>query len=199
MGKPSKKKSLQDLFLISNTILLPVNSHSIFKKQRKIRALSLKSGGSTTHRVHCYLLSIIIKHLCSWHMTYLHFEFLAIGINNYFKKCFIQKQLFLTRFCGFFILHCFYLAFLAYVFNAPWSKRGDLFLDDSQLLYVFNFLYYYGLMMAHAEAETSRRLVHILIIHSLVFSLRGRAARNQSPVMWLVWIWHSASWTSSWG
>ena len=27
-------------------------------------------------------------------------------------------------------------------------------------------------------------------IHSLVFSLRGRAGRNQSPVTWPVWLWH---------
>ena len=36
-------------------------------------------------------------------------------------------------------------------------------------------------------------------IHSLVFSIRGRAGRNQSPVMWPVWLWHTASWASSWG
>jgi hypothetical protein len=36
-------------------------------------------------------------------------------------------------------------------------------------------------------------------IHSLVLSLRGRAGRNQSPVMWPVWLWHIASWASSWG
>jgi hypothetical protein len=35
--------------------------------------------------------------------------------------------------------------------------------------------------------------------HSLVFSLRGRAGRNQSPVMWPVRLWHTASWASSWG
>ena len=39
----------------------------------------------------------------------------------------------------------------------------------------------------------------ISIIHSLVFSLRGRAGRNHSPVMWPVWLWHTASWTSTWG
>ena len=36
-------------------------------------------------------------------------------------------------------------------------------------------------------------------IHSLVFSLRGWAGRNQSPVLWPVWLWHTASWASSWG
>ena len=36
-------------------------------------------------------------------------------------------------------------------------------------------------------------------IHSLVFSLRGRAGRNQNPVMWPVWLSHTASWASSWG
>ena len=36
-------------------------------------------------------------------------------------------------------------------------------------------------------------------IHSLVFNLRGRAGRNQSPVMWPVWLWHTASWANSWG
>ena len=35
--------------------------------------------------------------------------------------------------------------------------------------------------------------------HSLVFSLRGRDGKNQSPVMWPVWLWHTASWASSWG
>ena len=34
--------------------------------------------------------------------------------------------------------------------------------------------------------------------HSLVFSLRGRAGRNQSPVMWPVWLCHTASRASSW-
>ena len=38
-----------------------------------------------------------------------------------------------------------------------------------------------------------------MFIHSLVFSLRGRVGRNQSPVMWTVWLWHTASWASSWG
>jgi len=38
-----------------------------------------------------------------------------------------------------------------------------------------------------------------LFIHSLVFSLWGRAGRNQSPVVWPVWLWHTASWASSWG
>ena len=37
-----------------------------------------------------------------------------------------------------------------------------------------------------------------VFIHSLVFSLRGRVGRNQSPVMWPVWLWHTASWASSW-
>ena len=35
--------------------------------------------------------------------------------------------------------------------------------------------------------------------HSFVFSLRGRAGRNQSTVMWRAWLWHTASWASSWG
>ena len=34
--------------------------------------------------------------------------------------------------------------------------------------------------------------------HSLVFSLRGRVGRNQSPVMWPVWLWSTATWASSW-
>ena len=37
-----------------------------------------------------------------------------------------------------------------------------------------------------------------IFIHSLVFSLRGRVGRNQSPAMWSVWLWHTASWASSW-
>ena len=40
---------------------------------------------------------------------------------------------------------------------------------------------------------------HQIFIHSLVFSPRGRVGRNQSPVMRPVWLWHTASWASSWG
>ena len=52
-------------------------------------------------------------------------------------------------------------------------------------------------------AETWGEIDHHLedvgiFIHSLVFSLRGRADRNQSPVMWPVWLWHTSSWASSW-
>ena len=36
-------------------------------------------------------------------------------------------------------------------------------------------------------------------IHSSVFSLRGRVGRNQSPFMWTVWLWHTASRASPWG
>ena len=38
-----------------------------------------------------------------------------------------------------------------------------------------------------------------VFIHSLVFNLRGRVGRNQSPVMWPVWLWHTASWARSGG
>ena len=38
-----------------------------------------------------------------------------------------------------------------------------------------------------------------ILIHSLVFSLEGRAGRNQSPVMWPVWLWYTASWARSLG
>ena len=37
------------------------------------------------------------------------------------------------------------------------------------------------------------------VIHSVVFRLRGRVGRNQSPVMWPVWLLHTTSWASSWG
>jgi len=42
---------------------------------------------------------------------------------------------------------------------------------------------------------SSASFIHSFI-HSLV-SLRGRAGRNQNPVMWPVWLWHTASWESS--
>ena len=44
-------------------------------------------------------------------------------------------------------------------------------------------------------------LNHVIydIIHILVFSLRGRVGRNQSPVMWWVWFWHNVSWACFWG
>ena len=41
--------------------------------------------------------------------------------------------------------------------------------------------------------------ISFLFIHSSVFSLRGQVGRNQSPVMWPVWLWHTASWASSCG
>ena len=34
----------------------------------------------------------------------------------------------------------------------------------------------------------------LLCYRSLVFSLRGRVGRNQSPLMWPVWLWHTATW-----
>ena len=43
----------------------------------------------------------------------------------------------------------------------------------------------------------SFNIIHSSFIHSLVFSLRGWAGRNQSPVMWPVWLWHNASWARS--
>ena len=39
--------------------------------------------------------------------------------------------------------------------------------------------------------ESTHTYVHSFI-HSLVFSLRGWVGRNQSPVMWPVWLWHTA-------
>jgi len=58
--------------------------------------------------------------------------------------------------------------------------------------------------MSRKTLGHSRNLVlHIsqlsLLIHSLVFSLRGWVGRNQSPVIWPLWLWHTASWASSWG
>jgi hypothetical protein len=53
----------------------------------------------------------------------------------------------------------------------------------------------------HTHTHT-HRIIYIcnsFIIRSLVFSLRGRAGRNQSPIMWPVWLWHTASWAISWG
>ena len=38
------------------------------------------------------------------------------------------------------------------------------------------------------ETDICTFMVHS-IIHSLVFSLKGRVGRNQSPVMWPVWLW----------
>jgi len=36
-------------------------------------------------------------------------------------------------------------------------------------------------------------------IHSLLFSVRGRIGKNQSSVLWPVWLWHTVFWASSWG
>ena len=54
----------------------------------------------------------------------------------------------------------------------------------------------------HIKDISTENFVVIYIhsfIHSLVFSLRGRVGRNQSPGMWPIWLWHTASWASSWG
>ena len=41
--------------------------------------------------------------------------------------------------------------------------------------------------------------MHIhLFIHSYS-DLKAGLGRNQSPVMWPAWLWHTASWASSWG
>jgi len=47
--------------------------------------------------------------------------------------------------------------------------------------------------------EPTQSVWESIFIHSLVFSLRGRVGRNQSPVMWSVWLWNTASLASSWG
>jgi len=48
-------------------------------------------------------------------------------------------------------VYCCYLVLLIYVnvFNVPCCASAYLLPNDSQFLYVFTFLYYYGLMMAH--------------------------------------------------
>ena len=51
----------------------------------------------------------------------------------------------------------------------------------------------------HARTHTHTHTHIYIYIYILVFSLRGRVGRNQSPVMWLVWLWHTASWASPWG
>jgi len=51
----------------------------------------------------------------------------------------------------------------------------------------------------HTRTHTHQYRYMCVLIHSLAFSLRGRVGRNQSPVMWPVWFWHTASWASSWG
>ena len=60
------------------------------------------------------------------------------------------------------------------------------------------YLVQYSALHIRTQASTQTHTHTNFYIHSLVFSLRGRAGRNQSPVMWPVWLWHTASWTSSW-
>ena len=54
-------------------------------------------------------------------------------------------------------------------------------------------------MKLEFSPQIFRKIFRYQFIHSLVFSLRCRVVRNQSPVMWPVWLWHTASWASSWG
>jgi len=54
-------------------------------------------------------------------------------------------------------------------------------------------------MSLQGEMNILRRETVLTVIHSLVFSLTGRVGRNQSPIMWPVRLWHTASWASSWG
>ena len=44
----------------------------------------MKGQWRAPHKVYCYLLNILIKILHSPRTTFLLFEFLGIGINNYF-------------------------------------------------------------------------------------------------------------------
>jgi len=50
-----------------------------------------------------------------------------------------------------------------------------------------------------AGGQKGLAVVAVFIHDSLVFSLRGRVGRNQSPIMWPVSLWHTASWTSCCG
>ena len=63
----------------------------------------------------------------------------------------------------------------------------------------FCLLIYFCLPFRNIKHSDPHRHYVLTIHHSLVFSLRGRVGRNQSPVMWTVWLWHTASWASSWG
>jgi len=56
--------------------------------------------------------------------------------------------------------------------------------------------YQYNTATHHDQLRQTR--YYTSFIHSLVFSFRGRAGRNQSSFMWPVWLWHTASWASSW-
>ena len=53
------------------------------------------------------------------------------------------------------------------------------------------------------EILSSRNFVKTETVsyHSFISipALKARLGRNQSPVMWPVWLWHTASWGSSWG
>ena len=91
---------------------------------------------------------------------------------------------------------CCWLGLQLHIVVGVMSRRGllrgyQLFCPEDgssrQNIYFFNFI----------PNKCTQYVKHI--IHSLAFSLRGRAGRNQSPVMSPVWLWHTASWASSWG
>ena len=77
------------------------------------------------------------------------------------------------------------------------NKRGDSYPEAENS--VNTAIYYYIFKLATCFDFRDIISSQLYKIHSLVFSLRGRAGRNQSPVMWPVWLWHTASLASSWG
>ena len=80
-------------------------------------------------------------------------------------------------------------------------KRPKHVVTDKWILTVLRVSLWQLMQTLKSDLGQKCYIFHSLIhsfIHSLVFSLRGRVGRNQSPVMWPVWLWHTASWVSSW-
>ena len=92
-----------------------VNSHPVFMDYRHTRGPITKPVASTT-QVYFSLLSTMKNNLSCWHTAYFLFECLWIGINNYYNLFYTEIIIFNTSLgLLYYLLHCFYLAFLAYV------------------------------------------------------------------------------------
>ena len=80
------------------------------------------------------------------------------------------------------------------------SGERQEFLHDDKIIIMLMSSYRTNI---HTHSEIQTRILNVWTaqdcVHSLVFSLQAGLCRNQSPLMWPVWLWHTASWASSWG
>ena len=75
----------------------------------------------------------------------------------------------------------------------PWKhpRESARYLSGPSVYQVWISTHHHDL--TRAAPKPTPWIYFLQFIHALVFSLRGRVGRNQSPVMWPVWLWHTVS------